>query len=418
MKVLIVTPYFPPAEGFGGPVSSIYEQASMLQSVGFDVRVLTTDADGIKDKCIPKPGWSSFGKTEVYYSRCWGFSKPSFLGRFFFAPRMILQLVRLLPEIDLLQVNGIWIFTTLISSRAALFFGKPYVLNTHGSIYPWALKHKALKKRVWLALFERYTLRRASGIQCSSEVERRLVEDSFPGLPAFVIPNAISSVPLRADGKKFRSSVGLQETIPLVLFLGRIHVVKGLDLLLDAAAEVIREVPEAVFAIVGNADGNYDVQIREKITQAGLERQILLPGPVRGNEKWDALMAADVFALPSQQENFGISAAEAMACGIPIVTSSAVGIAEDIAEAAAGLVVERTAMDFSRGIIELLRNADLRKRMGDAGKKLAAEKYNPDIVARLLTRKYCEIVDEHLGSPPSWISGSTCSAVGRFRRPS
>lgn len=156
--------------------------------------------------------------------------------------------------------------------------------------------------------------------------------------------------------------------------------------------------------------------IRGLIAKRVLEQTILLPGPVRGEEKWSVFSAADVFVLPSHQENFGLSAAEAMACGVPIVTSDAVGIAEDIAEAGAGLVVERTSESFSRAIISLLRDADMRRRMGDAGRNLVARKYAPEVVAQSLVKQYVEVIEDHERKPVSRRARLFRSVFGRHQR--
>ncbi len=417
MKILFATPYFEPASGFGGPVQSIGSLVAALRSAGAETVVLATDADGVLLRCVPRPGWKIRNGVRVHYARCRGFSKPSPVGRYFFAPAIARQLIDLVPEFDVLHLQGTWIFPTLAGSRIAALFDKPYVISLRGTLFPWAMQHKSFKKRVYMDLIEKKTLRGASRVHFTTMLEARLAEDTFPGLPAVVVPNTVETAPGNADPSPFRKNLEMENDTPLVVFLGRIHIIKGLELLVEAASEVVKEMPGTVFALVGDDEGGYAAVIHDMIARKGLERDVILPGPVRGEEKWSVFSAADVFVLPSHQENFGMAAAEAMSCGVPVVTSPLVGIAEDISEAGAGLVVERNPEMFARSILTLLRDAALRFRMGCAGRDLVARKYSPGVVAHSMLKLYAEVIEEHAPPPASWSARSTRTLFGwRGRR--
>jgi glycosyltransferase involved in cell wall biosynthesis len=414
VKILVAAPYYEPARGFGGPVQSIGALVAAMNSAGTETVVLSTDADGVRARCVPEPGWKICGGVKVHYSRCWGFSKPSPVGRFFFSPALARKLVRILPDSDLLHLQGTFVFPTLAGSRIAWMLDKPYVVSARGALFPWGLGHKSFKKRLYLSLLERKSLQRAARVHCTSELEARLAKEAFPGLPTAVIPNPVESE--SAEGMTFRNRLGIGNASPLVVFLGRIHPIKGLELLVEVASRVIREMPGTIFALVGNDEGGHATEIRDLISRRGLERAVILPGPVRGSEKWAALAAADVFVLTSHQENFGMSAAEAMSCGVPVVTSAAVGIAEDITSAGAGLVVERTPERFSGAVISLLRDADIRRSMGEAGRNAVARNYIPEVVARSMLRMYGEIIEEYGRRPVSWKARVCRSAFGSLQR--
>ena len=400
MRILVATSYFAPAEGFGGPVESAGALTAAVQAAGVETVVLTTDADGSRPRSVPRPGWEMWNGVRVHYSRCRGLSKPSSVGRFFFSPGLATQLFRNLPSFDLLHLQGNWVFPTLAGSRTALLYGIPYILTPHGSLFPWALAQKSLKKQAYLRLFERSTLYQAARLHYTSELERRVSEDAFPGVSGVVVPNPVEECPADGvSGATFRRRIGATEQTPLVLFLGRLHPEKGLDLLVESARRIVAEVPGVMFALVGPDEGGHREAIRAAIGRAGLDRTVRLPGAVHGPEKWEALNAADIFVFPSHRENFGMAAAEALSCGVPVVTSDAVGIAGDIREARAGLVVDRTPEGFTEGLMSLLRNEELRVSMGVAGRGLVARRYAPGVVAEAMIKVYEEVVRENLRKP-------------------
>ena len=416
MRILIATSYFVPAEGFGGPVESVGALSAAVHAAGVETVVLTTDADGSRPRCVPRPGWEMWNGVRVHYARCWGFSKPSSIGRFFFSPGLATQLIRNLPSFDLLHLQGNWVFPTLSGSRSAMLYGIPYVLTPRGSLFPWALAQKSLKKKAYLRLIERSILYQAARVHYTSELERRVSEGAFPGIPGVVVPNPVEACPGNViSGATFRRRIGVAEQTPLVLFLGRLHPMKGLDLLIESARRVAAEFPDVVFALVGPDEGGHGEAIRAAMGRVGLDRTIRLPGAVHGQEKWEALKAADIFVFPSHRENFGIAAAEALSCGVPVVTSDAVGIAEDIREAGAGFVVERTPEGFAEGVMSLLRNEELRVGMGAAGRGLVARRYAPRVVAEAMIQVYEEVVKEHLRRPvPQRVRASRALAASLF----
>jgi glycosyltransferase involved in cell wall biosynthesis len=417
MRILISMSYFAPAEGFGGPVESAGMLAAAVHAAGVETVVLTTDADGLRPRCVSRPGWETLDGVRVHYSRCRGFSKPASVGRFFFSPGLATQLLRIVPSFDLLHLQGTWVFPTLSGSRAALLYGVPYILTPRGSLFPWALARKSLKKRIYLSLIERSTLCRAARLHYTSELERRVSEEAFPDIPGVVVPNPVDGCPASViSGAAFRKRIGVAEQTPLVVFLGRLHPEKGLDMLVESARRVAAEIPGVVFALIGPDEGGYGEVIRAAVARSGLERTVRLPGAVRGQEKWEALKAADIFVFPSHRENFGMAAAEALSCGVPVVTSDAVGIADDIREGGAGLVVERTVDGFARGLMSLLQDGSMRTMMGVKGRELVAARYSPEFVAEAMIKVYEDVVREHLRKPvPFHVHAARALAASRLK---
>jgi len=171
------------------------------------------------------------------------------------------------------------------------------------------------------------------------------------------------------------------------MYLGRLSHKKGLDVLVRAFVAVRRDVPDARLAIVGPDDEGMTPELMVLAEREGVAGSVTFTGMVRGRDKLAALAAADVWALPSHSENFGIAVAEALAAGRAVVVSPGVNIAPEIAAASAGVVCELRAEAFAASIVSLLRDDAGRARYGQAGREFA-RRYDWDAVGPQLAAMY------------------------------
>jgi glycosyltransferase involved in cell wall biosynthesis len=209
-------------------------------------------------------------------------------------------------------------------------------------------------------------LNRASALHLTSEEEARLVADVAPAVPRVVVSNGVrcaeySELP---SGNEFRRRYLGGDDGPLVMNIGRLSYKKGLDILIRAFAILSKDVPGCWLAIVGPDDEGLTPRLQALAEREGIASRVVFTGMLRGEDKLAALASADVWALPSHTENFGIVVAEALAAGLPVVISPAVNIAPDIAEAGAGVVCELTAQAFAAEITALLLNDSRRATLG------------------------------------------------------
>jgi glycosyltransferase involved in cell wall biosynthesis len=260
-------------------------------------------------------------------------------------------------------VNGVWQYTSFAVWRALRGTGKPYVVFTHGMLDPWfkrqyPLKH--VKKWLYWPWAEYRVLRDASAVLFTSEEEKRLARRSFwlYRCNERVINYGTAAAP-EDDGSsadRFRHAFPSVGNKRIILFLGRIHEKKGCELLIRAYASLLRESPGARdswhLVFVGpDTRHAYRRSLERLISQTCPEGSVTWTGLLTGDLKWGAFRAADVFALTSHQENFGIAVAEALSCGVPVLMSNQVNIWREIEDDHAGFIED----DDEAGACTLLR---------------------------------------------------------------
>ncbi len=286
---------------------------------------------------------------------------------------------------DVVHLHGFWEPWTFAAARAAR--GRvPYVLAPHGMFHPWSLRQKRLKKQIALRLGYGGVLRRAALLHALNRPEKEFLLEYLPRLNVAVIPNGVFPEALQSQSPKgaFRAGYAGLGDAPFVLFLSRLHHGKGLDILVEAMRIVIAEVPSAKLVVVG-PDAGYESMLRADVAQHALNRSVLIAGPKFGQDKLAALRDADCFCLPSRQEGFSIAITEALASGLPCVVSDACNFPE-VAEVGAGFVTSLDPRDVAQGILKVLRGD--RQQMGDAGKRLVAERFTWPAVAEQALAAY------------------------------
>ena len=271
-------------------------------------------------------------------------------------------------DAEVVHLHSVWDPILVEAGRAARRRGTPYLVLLNGMLDPWSLSQSRWKKRLSLRLFHRRHLDAAAALHVGNEDERRLIERLGLKAPTIKLANGIflDAVDRPApDGGLAARVDGLDAGEAYVLFLSRLHFKKGLDLLAEAFAEVAPKHP-SVKLVVAGPDGGAEQPFREAIAAAGLTDRIVLTGPLQGDDKHAAFSGATCFCLPSRQEGFSMACIEALAYGRPAVITEGCHFPE-VAEVGAGRVVPVAAGPVARALNEVLTDADLRERMGQAG---------------------------------------------------
>jgi glycosyltransferase involved in cell wall biosynthesis len=373
MRILKVTQSYYPFQHRGGPAFKVRSIARMLSQLGNRVTVLTADL-GFSSSTITSPGvipcaqgWrSDLDGVEVIYFT----TRASYRGQTL-NPGIFKFCRDRLREFDIVHIYGLYDAMGPAVAKYCRRFGIPYFVEPLGMTR--AIDRGLLLKRIWRRLVNGY-LETANRMVVTSELERSdLLAEGFQKDQLLLRYNGIDQeefVNLPPRGA-FRRKCGIREDEFLVVFLGRLIPRKGANLLIETLAqpgcETIR------LAIAGpEGETAYEDFLREKAHILGVEDRVCFPGPLYGHEKKVALVDADLFALPSRYENFGNTAAEAIACGTPAIVSAQCGIAPLI-DGRAGLVVSYDVAALAGGLAELLANGNLYRRLKAGCRGVAAE---------------------------------------------
>jgi glycosyltransferase involved in cell wall biosynthesis len=318
----------------GGPIEGVRLLAQAGDRMGLETDVLTFDR-----------GNEAYVRESSYRVVAVG----SGLTRYGHAPAAVRWLAAKGARYDAVIVHGLWQYAGLAVWRALRGAPVPYFVYPHGMLDPWFRKAypiKHAKKVLYWGLVERRVLRDARAVLFTCEEERRLARRSFPAYRCREVVTGFGTAAPAGDAGSsaaaFLDTYGELAGRKLVLFLGRLHEKKGCDLLIQAFAAVTATRPEWHLVMAGPGERSYLERLQGLARRAGIAERITWTGMLRGEEKWGALRAASVFALPSHQENFGIAVAEALASGVPVAISNKVNIWREVLADGAGWVSDDT----------------------------------------------------------------------------
>lgn len=368
------------APNYGGPSAAIWPMLTALHEAGAKVELATTDAAG------PNRQWSREQMPNV------GFPLHVVPGKGE-SPSQLIEWVRSnIRQYDVVHTHGIWHrhgSATMAAARAA---GKPYVIRTCGMLAPYSWNRRWWKKRPYWWLVERRNVRAAAAFHVTSPGERaEVAEWKLPG-PIHEIPLGLDAAAFRTprDDRTLRERCGTAVgDRPIVLFLGRLHPVKGItDCLLPALAKLRSD---CFLALVGDPVEDvpgYPAEIRSMAERLGLTNRIALLGAIYGKEKWACYDGAAVTVQPSHTENFGLSVAEAMARGCPVIVTEGVQSRSIVEAAQGGWVVPFHPDRLAETLDEALSNPSTTQTRGQAGQEYVRRELGWDRIAQTLVSLY------------------------------
>jgi glycosyltransferase involved in cell wall biosynthesis len=388
VKVLHVLETLSPR--YGGPVSVLLALAAAQAQVGHQVTIATTNVDHPRG-VYREPGWDTVAeRVPVFYA-------PVQIAPLRFSWGLAEYLRRTVIEFDLVHVHGLYRFPPTYAAWQARRQAVPYVVRPYGSLDPYLYDksttgHVRLK-RLYERWFDLPNLHAAGAIHFTAVDERERAAFLNLRAPSFVVSNGLDweryrTLPARGA---LRTRWGLGAA-PLVLFMGRLHFKKGLDLLIPAFDTLRRNVPDAQLVIAGPENDDYGQQVRGWVRERGLQAAVHFIGPLQGADVVQAYVDADVFVLPSYTENFGMTVIEALACELPVVISDQVNIHAEISGADAGLVTRCDAGAVAHALETLLNDAARRRGMGEAGRRLVQARFTWPAIVETLTAEYEHVI--------------------------
>jgi glycosyltransferase involved in cell wall biosynthesis len=274
-------------------------------------------------------------------------------GSYLYSPRLIPWLIRRAGDFDATVVHDMYRYIGYAAWRANRITGSPYYLFTHGMLDPWYNKPslKALKKQIFWKLAGRRMLRDAAVVLYTAEDERHLAHLSYSpfecreSVVGLGIEDPVRNA--RLEDSAFRRNIGLPDDQPYILFLGRITEKKRVDLLIRSFAAIYRDDANRL-VIAGPDENGLRRRWSESPEAAVLGNRLIWTGHLDGPDKWAAIAGAEAMALISHTENFGISLAEALAMGVPVLTTNKVNIWREIVDGGAGFADEDSLQGANR----------------------------------------------------------------------
>lgn len=320
-------------------------------------------------------------------------SKP-LVRRYCWDPFLDSALRNQLNKFNVIHVHGV--FNGLVSGvcRAARREKIPYILEPFGTLSDYCLNKNLWLKKISLGLFERKNIESATLVRFSSEQEKSTALKNFNIRNSIVLGHGIDNkgfdrLPMRGN---LRKKLGLGDEDKLILFLGRLQPIKGLEVFLPAFLQWQRTRRERwFFAIAGPDEQGYQKKL-EKILRETQDKRAFLTGPLFDEAKLEAFSDADIFCLPSLHENFGIAAAEAAACRKPILISNQTGVAQAVRDFHLGIVVAPTINGFMNGLGKMANRQDEWLAMGERGRAWVESNCQWGTIADVLMDEYMKMI--------------------------
>jgi len=376
----------------GGPPIVVERLCLLTPSEGWDVSVITTSL-----YCNDDGSELESSLRQRIDATVLPISKPRILRRAYRAKEVIDKAVR---AADIVHLHGLWHPLNAIARKACARHGRKYVLMPHGMLDPYCLRQKQWRKRMYLVAAERRNLEGASRIIYTTFGEQQAAQESLSWLGAGeIIPLGADSPPDMPRQTARGAFINLFPQVAnrrCLIFLGRIHPKKGLERLLAVLPEISRRHPSVLLIIAGDGEQS-DVRALKNLVQfKNIGSHVLFTGMVEGETKWSALACAEVFILPSKQENFAIAVAEAMHSGLPVVITNKVNSWPFIEKAQAGFVIEEdyAELEIAKRLDELLSDPDRARCMGSRGKDFANQYFSWQRVKKSMISLYDRVVSE------------------------
>ncbi|MCL5886906.1 MAG: glycosyltransferase [Actinobacteria bacterium] len=312
-----------------------------------------------------------------------------------FSAEMAHSLGQEVSSYDLIHIHEMWSHPHYAAYRAARSASKPYVVSIHGCLQPWAINHKALKKAVYSTVIQRRILGQAAGLHALTQEEAKHIRAYGIDNEIMVIPNGIHPadyevLPVRKDlDRAYPQLVGRR----VALFIGRLHQVKGLDILAEAFGRVARDQKDLSLLVVGPDDGGQKDKVMKTLDSYGVLDQAIFTGMLTGQAKLTVLGGADIFVLPSYSEGFSVAILEALASGLPVIITRQCNFPE-ILSANAGIVIEPEPSQLAVALEKLFSSESLRKEMGDNGRRLISRQFGWNKIAAQMRTLYDSVLSK------------------------
>jgi glycosyltransferase involved in cell wall biosynthesis len=382
MRVLHVIPSVD--ERSGGPAAAIVPMCRALMRQGIEVLLLSTTA-GLSNQFTEGGAFDYNGVPAIFF--------PAQLGESFKYSRPLSSWLRSnIQSFGVGHIHAVFNHSSVAAAHACQKAGVPYVVRPLGTLDPWSMKQKSLRKRLFWQVSGKGIMSRAAAVHYTSEAEKVSTETGL-GL------NHGKVIPLGVELPSVNANVHLAQLFPdlardpYLLVLSRLHPKKNLEVLIDAFLSLVESPRFADWRLVLAGDGpaDYVSMLKERAAASSYRDRVTFTGWLEGDKKSAVLNGASLLVLPSHQENFGLCVMEALSQSVPVLVSPNVNLAAEIAAANAGWIAPADRTGLADTLAEALSDREELTNRGCAGRQLS-QKYSWENSARELVRLYREII--------------------------
>jgi glycosyltransferase involved in cell wall biosynthesis len=390
MKILHVIPSIAPVRG--GPSQAIIEMVKVLENQGVEAMIATTNDNGLTLLDVPTNDWLRYQGVLVRFFPRFSPSQNS-VREFAFSAAFTQWLWHHVQDYDLIHIHAIFSYPSTAAMAIARRRGVPYIIRPLGQLCEWSLQQSTLKKKLYLWIIERANLNHSQGLHLTSEQEKSESAKLCLTCPSFVVPHGLNFPPVIDNARqRLRARFNLPENENIILFLSRIHPKKGLDYLISALGHLVKY--PFTFILAGSGESAYEARVRSLLQESGLNARTILPGFVKGETKNLLLQGADLYALTSHSENFGVAALEALAAGLPVMVTSGVALSNEMQRYQLGYVSELNKDAITSTLESYFSNPEAAIQMGKRAQQFILENYTWKKNAENLIKTYRIVLDK------------------------
>jgi glycosyltransferase involved in cell wall biosynthesis len=357
-----------------------------LRSVDIDANIATTNDNGTHLLDVPLQQRSEYEQVPVWFFPRFS-PKNASIREFAFSQALTAWLWQHISDYDLLHIHAIFSYPSTVAMAIARLQGIPYVVRPLGQLCTWSLQQSTFKKRAYLASIELANLNCSQALHLTSQQEQQEVARLGLKPLSFILPHGLNLPQVIADARpQLRQLLQVPPEEPVILFMSRLHPKKGLDYLIPALGKLRHR--HFTFVLAGNGSAEYEAEVEDMLVASGIHDRTYRAGFITGATKDLFLQGADLFALTSHSENFGIAVLEALAAGLPVLTTPGVALADVVQQDRLGYVVELDRAAIATTLQDFLNSLSTAKKKGDRARQLIQEKYTWSRIASNLSQVY------------------------------
>lgn len=388
LKVLHVIPSVAPCRG--GPSKAVLEMVAALRNNGVEAEIATTNDDGIGLLDVELNKKVDFGNVPV---RFFGRYSPNINAarEFAYSRDFKCWIKQHIHDYDLVHVHAVFSFCCSYTMALARKTKTPYIVRPIGQLQKWSLAQTAIKKRIYLKLIERKNIESASAIQFTATSEKLEAEQLFT-INSHVIPLGIKPTqPSTWSKQQLFDRLKTNDSKLNILYISRLHEKKGLEMLMLAFRDLDID---ARLWIAGDGENTYRQYLSQYAHQLGISERCCFIGHVDGEYKNALLQHADLFALTSYSENFGIAVLEAMSAGLAPLITRGVALSEIVEDNALGFVCEPDENEIRDKLVFALKNKETLKKTGQLAATYTHASYSWEEISARIKRLYVSVIAE------------------------